>query len=68
MNVNDFVKKLAFSFGRAFLGVFLALVPGILAAPNLTAGKAAAVAAVAAGLTAGVRALQVFFPGVDPHA
>jgi hypothetical protein len=68
MPIGEFAKKLVFSFGRAFLGAFLVLVPGILAAPNLTAGRAALLAAAIGGLTAGVRALQVFFPGVDSHA
>lgn len=68
MSAEEFAKKVAFSFGRAFVGSFVVLVPGILAAPNFTAGKAAAVAAVIAALTAGVRAVQVFFPGVDSHA
>lgn len=68
MTAQTFAKKVLFSFVRAFLGAFLVLVPGVLAAPNWTAGKAALVAAVVASATAGVRALQVFFPGVDSHA
>lgn len=68
MDVHDFVKKLGFSFLRAFLGAFVAGVPGILAVPNFTAGKAALVAVGIASLTAGFRAVQVFLPGVDSHA
>ncbi len=68
MSAEAFAKKVAFSFIRAFIGAFLVLVPGILAAPNWTAGKSAVVAAVIGALTAAVRAVQVFFPGVDSDA
>ena len=46
------------SFARAFLGTFLVLVQGVLNAPDLNAAKAAAVAAVAGAITAGLKALQ----------
>jgi hypothetical protein len=61
-NVNAvFAKKVALSFGRAFLGAFVVLAPGIWLAPDLNTGKAAAVAALMAGVAAGLRAVQVLF-------
>lgn len=55
--------------GRAFLRdaavAFLALATGIFAAPNLTQALSLAGAASIAALTAGVRALRVFAPGLS---
>src|SRR4051794_29283789 len=51
-------KRVALSFVRAFVGSFIVLVPGILAAPDLSAAKALAVAAVIGAVTAGIRAVQ----------
>jgi hypothetical protein len=61
-----FAKKVALSFGRAFLGAFVVLAPGIWLAPDLNAGKAAAVAAVVAGVAAGLRAAQALFTNFEP--
>lgn len=68
MSAEDFAKKVAFSFARAFLGAFAVGVTGVLDAPNWEAGKAALVALVIASAVAGVRTVQVLFPGVDSHA
>lgn len=54
------------SFARAFLASLLVLVPGVLNAPNLSEGKALAVAALIAAVTAGVRALQGVLSPEDP--
>lgn len=63
-----FWKKVGLSFVRAFLGAFIILAPGIWLAPDLNAAKAAGVAAILAGLTAGVRALQALFTNLEPTA
>jgi hypothetical protein len=63
---NAFLKKLAYSFARAFIGAFLVGLTGLLASPNWDAAKAAAVALVIAAVTAGVRAIQHIV--VDPPA
>ena len=55
---KSFLKKLAFSFGRSFLGVFIAGLTGLLTVPDWNTGKAAVIALIMAGLTAGVRAVQ----------
>lgn len=55
---QEFVLKVFWSFLRAFLASFIVLVPGILAAPNLTAAKSLAIAAVVGALAAGFRAIQ----------
>lgn len=63
------VKRVALSFVRAFVGAFIILAPGILAAPDLTAAKAAIVAAFIAAVTAGFRAIQAFLAmGDEPVA
>lgn len=52
--------------GRAFLKAFgasaIILLPGILAAPNLTGSYALGVAALIASVVAGLGAIQVFIP------
>lgn len=53
-------KRVALSFVRAFVGSLIVLIPGILAAPDLTAAKALAVAALIGAVTAGVKAVQEF--------
>ena len=55
-----FAQKLAWSFGRAFAGVFIAGLTGVLAAPDFSTGKAALVALSMASLIAGIRAIQHF--------
>ena len=68
MNINRaFVVGLVRVFIFAFFGAFLPLVSGILAAPNFDVGKALAVAALVAGVTAGVKAVVDFLTkGVAP--
>ncbi len=60
------MEKLLFAAGTSFLrafGVtFLFAATGLLAAPNLNAALALSWAALAASLTAGLRAVQVFLP------
>lgn len=59
MNLNnELIKRIAWSFVRAFLGVFIVGVAGVLASPDFSAGKAALIALVAAAVTAGIRAAQ----------
>lgn len=65
---RKFAKKVGLSAARAFLGAFVALAPGIWMAPDLSAAKAAAVAAVVAGLTAAFRAVQALFTNLEPSA
>lgn len=60
------LKACAFSFARAFLGVFIAGLAGVLASPDWNAGKAALVALSAASLVAGFRALQAVFTQWEP--
>jgi hypothetical protein len=50
------------SFLRAFLGSFVVLAPGILAAPNLNRAVALGIAAVMASIAAGLRTLQHLVP------
>lgn len=67
---SAFLKKVALSFVRAFVGSLLVLIPGVLASPDFSSGKASAIAALIAAATAGVRALQFFFeaPSAGPPA
>ena len=61
MNLNlnkPFAEKLAWSFARAFGGSMLVLLPGVWAAPDFNAGKALAISALVASVTAGFRAVQ----------
>ena len=59
MNISKaMIEKLMWSFGRAFLAVFLAGSVGLLNVPNWTEAKAALVALVIAAVTAGIRAVQ----------
>jgi hypothetical protein len=60
------MEKLLFaaltSFGRAFAITFIAFAAGILGATNLDSAVALSIAALAASLAAGLRAVQVFIP------
>jgi hypothetical protein len=57
-NAERIGLKLVLSFVRAFVAAFIVLVPGILAAPDFNAGKAAAIAALVGALAAAARAVQ----------
>lgn len=63
------MTKLLFAVGTSFLRAFgAALVTytiGILAAPNLTVGVSLSIAALAASIAAGLRAVQVFVPQIS---
>lgn len=65
---NDLLKKIAWSFVRAFLGTFAVGVAGVLASPNFEAGKAALIALAVASVTAGIRAAQAILFAGSPHA
>lgn len=56
------LERAGAEFLRAFGLAFLFLVTGIINAPNLDAAIALSIAAFAAALAAGLRALQVFIP------
>lgn len=53
------------SFLRAFGVTFLSFAAGILGATNLGAARALSIAALAASVAAGLRAVQVFVPGIS---
>lgn len=52
------IVSVAKTFVEAFVGTFLTLVPGVLAAPNFEAVTALGVAAVVASAAAGARAAR----------
>jgi hypothetical protein len=52
------LKKLAWSFGRAFVASFVVGIAGIAVVPDLSAAKALLLAATIAALTAGARAAE----------
>lgn len=60
------------SAGRSFLRVFAAslliLIPGVLAAPNLTAARSLSIAALIASVVAGIKVLQEFAPQITTGA
>lgn len=53
------VGRVLLSFVKAFAAAFIILVPGILAAPDFAAGKAAAVAALIGALDAAFKGFQI---------
>ena len=57
------VKKLAWSFGRAFVGTFIVGIAGIAVVPDLNAAKALLLAAATGAFTAGVRAVEQAYFG-----
>ena len=59
--IGDEYGKYVDSFVRAFLGTFLTLVLGVLAAPDFTTAKSLGIAALTGAFAAGLRALQAFF-------
>lgn len=66
-----FWRKVALSFLRAFVAVFVLGLTGVVDAlgpegTDWNAAKSALVALVLAGLTAGVRALQALFTNLEP--
>lgn len=50
------------SFLRAFVGSLLVLLPGVLAAPNLSEMQGLGVAALISSVAAAIKAIQVFIP------
>lgn len=60
--------RVLLSFVKAFVASFAILVPGVLAAPDLTAGRAALVAALIGALDAGLKAVQHALEGDPPPA
>lgn len=50
--------KLLLSFARAFVGALIITLPGVLASPDFSTGKALAISALVGAVTAGVRAVQ----------
>lgn len=56
------------SFLRAFLATFIPLVTGVLAAPNLGAGRALSIAALVSSIAAGIKAVQTFLPSLTVGA
>ena len=56
----DLIKRAAWTFGQAFVATFIALAPGLLAAPNLGEARALIVAALAASVAAGLSAIKTY--------
>lgn len=56
------LSEMGRSFLRAFGGALIVLLPGILAAPDLTGAVALGIAALIASIAAGLKAIQVFVP------
>jgi hypothetical protein len=57
-SAKDTLKRTAWTFVQAFLAAVVILLPGILAAPNLSEAKGLVTAALVAGLAAGLSALK----------
>jgi hypothetical protein len=55
---SEDVRRIIWTAIQAFLGAFIVLAPGIWLAPNLEEAKAAALAALAAGVAAALSALK----------
>lgn len=55
---KDDFKRVIWTAIQAFLGAFVVLAPGIWAAPNFSEARAAAIAAITAGVAAAVSALK----------
>lgn len=64
---TDFIIKLAWSFGRAFVGGFIIGITGIQAVPDLSTAKALVFAAIVGGITAGIRAIEQTLLGGMAH-
>jgi phospholipase C len=60
--VTQLLERAGASFLRAFAVTFLAFATGILGATNTQAATALSIAALAASVAAGLRAVQVFVP------
>lgn len=58
---SSLLKKLAWSFGRAFVGTFIVGIAGIAVVPDLNAAKALLLAAATGAFTAGIRAVEQAF-------
>ena len=63
--MNKFLFAVMTSFGRVFLVTFLLAATGILTAPDQATAVALSMAAFIASLVAGLRAIQVFIPGIS---
>lgn len=62
--MNKFLFAVMTSFGRVFLVTFLLAATGILTAPDLETAFGLSLAALVASIVAGLRAIQVFIPGL----
>lgn len=63
--MHKFLFAVWTSFGRAFAITFLSFAVGILGATNTSAAVALSIAALAASIAAGLRAVQVFIPALS---
>lgn len=63
--MTTLLERAGASFLRAFGVTFLFLVVGILNAPDKNAAVALSIAALAAAIAAGIRAVQVFIPALS---
>jgi hypothetical protein len=62
MGLNEVdIRRVLWTFAQAFLGSFLAFASGFLAAPEWSNVKSLAVAAVIAGIAAGISAVKNLF-------
>jgi hypothetical protein len=63
--VKDTIKRVGWTFLFAFGATLVTMAPGVLQAPNLKTGRALAVAAIVAAISAGASAVKnaVFPPG-----
>lgn len=64
---KDTIKRAGWTAVQAFIGAFIVLAPGIYQAKNFNDAKAAAVAAVIAGVAAAVSAIKNIFVTPPGH-
>jgi len=58
--LEDLVKRAAWTFGQAAVASFLTFAPGLLSAPNLSQAKALGLSALVGALGAGLSALKTY--------
>jgi len=63
--MNKLLFAIMTAYGRAFLVTFLLAATGILTAPDQVSAVALSWAALLASIVAGLRAIQVFIPGIS---
>lgn len=62
--LKDLLERASWTFAQGFLGAFITLAPGLLAAPNLSDARALVAGLIAGCVAGGLSALKTYVKSV----